>query len=437
MKKFLGAVAIALSCLCGLSGCSYFLGESDTLLKSPKPGGELGKIREALMDSVGKKFTLECAKSGEWRNAYIVRDMDGDGEEEALAFYSTETDDTTELHVTVITENRGRWKVISDTRLGGTDIERIEFGDLDSDKSEEAIIAWSIYGAPETRLTVLDISGNKPAEMYEGGYTDFCLYNMDKAKGKELVLITSDPTAKTAQCRLLTAKDGSISEASVVSIDSSFVACKKIHKTKIDGNPALFIDAATAEGGMFTEIIVSSGGLLSAPLSRRGGKSAVITGRSTQLLCGDVNGDGVPEIPCTTMLPNGGNSDATLGLTEWKSYENGKLTTKEKSVISKLLQYKITVDSDWQGGFSCVYSGSSDGTDLYTYNAKKGLGQKVLSIIAVSADSFKASDYKDMFTLAENETTVYLGKIHIKDNPFGLTEKKVKAIFSEKITEEN
>ena len=436
MKRFLGAISIALACLCGLSGCSYFLGESDTLLKAPKPGGELGEIREALVDSVGKRFTLECAKSGEWRNAYIVKDFDSDGVEEALAFYSTETDDTTELHVTVITKNRGKWKVISDTKLGGTDIERIEFGDLNSDKEEEAVIAWSIYGAPETRLTVLDISSDTPTEMYEGNYTDFCLYNMDKTKGKDLVVITSDPAAKTAQCRLLSANGDSLSETSVASIDSGFVSCKKIHQTKIDGNPALFIDATTAEGGMFTEIVVSTGGLLSAPLSRQGTKSTVITGRPFQLLCGDVDGDGNHEIPCTTVLPNGGNSDATLGLTEWKCYKNGKLVSREKSVISKLMQYKITIENDWQGGFTCVSTGADDGIDLYTYGAKKGVGQKVLSIIAVSADNYRQGDYKDMFTLAENESTIYLGKIHIENNPFGLTEKKVKEIFSEKITEE-
>ena len=186
---------------------------------------------------------------------------------------------------------------------------------------------------------------------------------------------------------------------------------------------------------MYTEIVTSQDGKLLAPLSRQGGKPAVITGRYYPLLCSDLNGDGTIEIPCMTVLPNGGNSEGTLGLTEWKTYKKGQLTTLETSVVSKLMQYKIKIDKNF-GSFSCVHPGSDDGIDLYTYDTKKGLDQKVLSIIAISEENYKESDFKDMFKIGSNEKMVFLAKIHLKDNPLGITKKVAKKMFSDKITEE-
>lgn len=434
MKRLVCLALCLIICALSFSGCNFMLGETDSLLRSPEPQGELGEISDALKSAVGKKFTLKTPKSGEWRTAFVMKDIDGDETDEALAFYATVTDDGSDLHLSVINDEKGDWKVQSDFILGGTDIERIEFGDLDGDGACEVAVAWSIYGAPETRLTVLSPSKKENFTMYEGSYTDFCIFDAAPSAGDELFLLTTDIHDKITRCSMFYGEE-KLQETGSVALSGNVSSVKKFHTTEIAGASALLIDAMTPEGGYFTEIVTINGNTLTTPLSVGGGKANVITGRYQPLNCGDVNGDKTPEIPCMTVLPNGGNSDGTLYLTEWKSYKEGKLVTAEKSVVSKLMQYKIKVDPDWQGRFTCVYSGENDGLDLYTYGAKKGLGKKILSLWAVPKNNLKKSEDKDAFIIEENDKTVYLGKIHIKDNALSITENSVKAAFSQKITE--
>lgn len=436
MKRVILVAMSLIVCVFCFSGCNFMLGETDSLLRSPEPQGSLGEISEALESSVNKKFILKTPKSGEWRTAFVMQDLDGDSTDEAVAFYSTTTDDGSDLHLSVINDDNGDWKVHTDFVLGGTDIERVEFCDLDGDGSTEMAVAWSIYGAPETRLTVLSPAKKDNFTLFEGSYTDFCIFDAAKSKGDELFLLTTDIHDKTTHCSMLYGEE-KLREADSVALSGSVASVKKFHKTEIDGSPALLIDAATLEGGYFTEIVMIRGNSLTAPLSQGGGKANVITGRYQPLICGDVNGDKTLEIPCMTVLPNGGNSEATLYLTEWKSFTEGKLVTMEKSVVSKLMQYKLRVNADWQGKFTCVYSEENDGLDLYLYGAKKGLGKKVLSLSAVSKENLKKSVENDNFIIEENDKTVYLGKVHLKDNTLGITAESVKAAFSQKLTEGN
>ena len=429
-----GILSLTICAIC-FSGCNFILGETDSLLRSPEPQGRLGEISEALESAVNKKFTLKTPKYGQWRTAFILRDMDGDQVEEALAFYSVSGENGNELYLSVINDQKGKWTVQSNLQLGGTDIERVEFGDLNGDGFEEMAVAWSIYGAPETRLSIFSSVAKDTLPMYEGSYTDFCIFNATESKGDELMLLTTDIHDKTTRCTLYKGEDKLIEVASVT-LSSSVASVKKFHITEISDVPAVLIDAVTPDGGYFTEIVTVNGGALTAPLSYGGGNANVITGRYQPLVCGDVNGDKKLEIPCMTVLPNGGNSEGTLYLTEWKSYENGKLTTMEKSVVSKLMQYKIRVNPDWQGRFTCVYSDLNDGVDLYTYNSKKGLGKKVLSLEAVPKENLKKST-EESFVIEENDKTVYLGKIHLKNNTLGITQESVKAAFSQKLTEGN
>ncbi len=431
----LSVALCALVCVFGLSGCDFMLGETDSLLRSPEPLGEHAEISKALESTVGKKFVLKSPKYGDWRTAFVVRDMDGDEVDEALAFYSLDTDGVAELHMSIIGGDNGDWKVLGDLQLGGTDVERIDFGDLDGDGAEEVAVAWSIYGAPETRLTVLSPNEETPVPLYEGSYTDFCIYDMTESEGDELMVFVTDLNDKTTRCSLLYGEGGKLNEGGAALLSSSIATVRKFHKTELDGKPTVYIDATTADGGYFTEIVTVEGDKLSAPMAQSGGKANVITGRYQPINCGDVNGDNSLEIPCMTVLPNGGNSDGTLYLTEWKEYRDGRLTTVEKSVVSKLMQYKIKVDSGWQGKFSCVYTGENDGTDLYIYNAKKGLGDKVLSVIAVPKEGFDIENHQGMFIIDENSKTVYLGRLYNDKNSLGITRSEVKKIFSQNITE--
>ena len=82
-------VAVISSVFCS---CTSSLSEGGALITAPTLFEEQDEILRALRRSAGDKIILEYPKAGENRSAFILSDIDGDGESEAVAFYRPATD---------------------------------------------------------------------------------------------------------------------------------------------------------------------------------------------------------------------------------------------------------------------------------------------------------------------------------------------------------
>ncbi len=436
MKRLLSLMLAVIICF-SFSGCNYLLGESDNLLQAPRPDGTLQKIQKALKEtSLKDGYKLKSAKSGSYRAAYILKDINGNGKEEAMVFYTVIEGTTETLNFTVLQSDNDDWSVAANTTLSGTNIERVDFGDLDGDGNEEVIIAWNIYGAPETRLSVFSMVGLQPKGIFEQRYTDFCVYDMDSNGSDDLLIFTIDTIEKLSYCSIYCGGDAGVQKMGEVRTDKSTVGYKNIRRSAVDGNPALFVDCILNEGGLFTELITYQNGKLLAPLYQQSGQSSLTTKRNQDIICGDADGDGVVEIPCGTVMPSGNDVQNSLSLIEWKQYSGGTLRLKERSVVSKAQQYKVLIKEEWLGKFACVAT-AADGIDFYEYSQSTGRGKLLFGINAVSTESYEAENYNDWFIITQNYKTVFLAKITTEKSGLGqIGRKTVKKHFSEKIVEE-
>ena len=136
---------LILAVLLTFSGCNLFSDRSDSLLQCPRPGGELNKIQEALNESVSSNYTLKYAKSGEYRSAFVIKDFALDGVPQALVFYSVKKKKEDVLNMALAREVNKDWVILGSTAIGGTDIEKLDFGDLDGDGILEVIVACRVF----------------------------------------------------------------------------------------------------------------------------------------------------------------------------------------------------------------------------------------------------------------------------------------------------
>lgn len=427
---------LILAVLLMLSGCNLFSDRSDSLLQCPRPGGELNEIQEALSKSVSSNYTLKYAKSGEYRSAFVIKDLGADGVSQALVFYSVTKKKEDVLNMALAREVNKEWVILGSTALGGTDIEKLDFGDLDGDGILEVIVAWSIYGAPETRLSVFQLSGDIPVSIFEDSYTDFCVYDMDSNGCDDILLCSINSTSRSAVCNMLSFSESAPSKVSSVEMDKSMTSIRRFNKTELNGNPAVYIDAYSGSDTLFTEIISYHDGKLSAPLYEQSKQSHILTKRYKDIPCGSIDKDSLPEIPTMTPMPHSGQPENTLYLTEWKQYSKGKLETKEYSVISAGLQYKVVIDPSWLGYFSCEAVLKNGGTVFYEYSSESGLGKELFRLAQINREEYKSKNYEDWFTLYEDESSVIIGKISESSEKIKLSEKIIKNIFYKNITEE-
>lgn len=434
--KRLFSIILSVVVLLSFSGCNYLLGESDNLLQAPRPDGTLRKIQKALKTSeIGDGYKLKAAKSGNYRTSYIVKDINGDGVDEAMVFYSLTKNKESTLQFSLLKAEGDNWQVKKSRALGGTNIERVDFGDLNGDKNDEMVIAWNIYNSPETRLSVFNLKNFNIEGIFEEKYTDFCIYDMDVNGKDDLLIFTIDTILKVSRCSMYKASGNKLNKTDEILTDKNASGYKNIRRSAVDGKPALFVDCVLAEGGLFTELITYQSGKLAAPLFQQSGQSSMITKRTENIICGDADGDGVVEIPCDTVVPSGGDTENALSLIEWRQYSGGELSVKERSVVSKALQYKFRINEEWLEDFACKTS-DFDGIDFYEFKNGK-LGDKVFSLAAVSNEGYEHNHFEEWFTINQNYQTIYLGKIEKEKSGFGeITRETIKKYFSEKVVEE-
>ena len=103
-----------------ITGCSF--GTSiDNLLTPPKLSVEQEQIYNALTDTTGSAINLKYPKSGKYLSAFIIEDIDGDGENESIVFYEKKglTINENTLRINVLDHFNDKWQSVCDTSSEG------------------------------------------------------------------------------------------------------------------------------------------------------------------------------------------------------------------------------------------------------------------------------------------------------------------------------
>ncbi len=411
MKRF-SVVIMVVFMLLSASGCGFFSDDSDQLLRCPTPGGEYEKIIDVLNSEISANYTLKYAKYGDLKSAFVVSDLDGDKiQDEAVVFYSTTRSGNETLNFALF-EKDEEWRMKGKTAVGGTDIEKLELGDIDGDGKLEAAIGWSSYGAPETRLSVFSLLGDIPVSIHECSYSYFTVYDMNNDGKENLLICAIDNPSGTVKFSLHEFEKGVIRQISECDADKGLTSVRRFVKAKLGSKPAVYVDASFGSEAYFTEIIYFDGKRLSAPIYEQSGQTHTLTKRFKDIPSQDLNGDGEIDIPTQSILPAAEEADKTLYLTSWKKYSDTGLKTTERSIISPSMQYRFKINKDWIGSFTAVRT-LSDGMIFYKYSGKNGRGEKLFEVDYLSRDAYDEDKNGSIFY--SDEENVAVGKIYSKD----------------------
>jgi len=434
VTKKLVCVLLALLMTITLCGCNLISGEAEAILKAPKPGGQLNAIQEALKREVSSDYTLKYAKSGELRSAFLLENLRGDERQEAVVFYSLKKNKTESLNISVFSSDEKDWRLIGSAAIGGTDIEKVQMGDVNGDKIPELVVGWSIYGAPEKRLTVFDLKGDIPLSVYEDSHFDYHLADLTKDKTQELIICTRDTVSETVKFSMLEYENKGMKVVSSCEADKKLTAIRRFNETEVDSFPALFVDAFSGSE-YYTEILYFDGTALRAPLFEQSAQTGTLTARYSDISCGDVDDKKALEIPCQTALPGEDSKETKLYLTEWKSYSRGQLSVVERSVISKAGQYRVIIDEAWLGKFTALSSQENDTCIFYEYSPSVGVGKELFRISLIDKGESTDSEYSEWFQLYEEDSTVALAKIAAKSRKIDISKVIIENAFRKTITE--
>ncbi len=348
MKRLAKILAVLLAVLM-LSGCTFLGAETDSLLVPPKPGGELYEIREALLSSVKENFTLKYPSAGENRSAIIQQDINGDGKDEAVAFYSTVKENFVSMHINYIRKADGKWHSAGSFKCVAAGVDTVEFADLNGDGIKEIIVGWSIYGNIDKMLGVYSVSDGKLVQKINQSYTNYLTADLNNDGENEVFtshLTFSDTPTATANMFILDA-DNNV-QISTASLDSTVSGYSAPVVGKLpNGNTAVYLDAIKGAGAITEVLEVDNNTLKNALMNEQG--IVADTYRTTGAVVRDIDGDGIYEIPTVRLITAGDEMSEGVYRTDWHTVQNAELILKYSTVMNYNDGYFVILPEKWLG----------------------------------------------------------------------------------------
>ncbi|MCI9414749.1 MAG: VCBS repeat-containing protein [Clostridiales bacterium] len=444
LKKRLIPALLAVVLSLSLTGCNSILGmDVENKLRPPRAAGEQAEIQKALdsylhENKLPSNYVLKYPRSGEYRSAFIMKDINGDQVEEALALYLP-GEKAGAIHLNLLQRVEGKWTSVSDTEGVSTDIDSITFGDLDGDGHLEIFAGWNRYTDTQ-QLVMYSLSGGELIQSYaETNYNKIIVGDIRKTGHDDLLLLRIQPDDKTVTARLLADQEGVVIEIGAVDLDMSVQRLGDAHVCSLTETVnGIFVDGITTGEGMITELICWNGEILTTPFSEHDG-SAKLTFRTMPVPSMDIDGDGLVEWPRTDIVSAAdGSENTTAGgtaevfYTRWLTwdYEHASTTPRDYGFVNLAEGYMFRTEKAWEGQITVVYNRESRTTDFYRVDED---GEKwFLSLRTSFVDQAGSEeDYRDFEPLTTIGNVRYEGAL-IKDPPFSLNKedllRRIKAL---------
>lgn len=423
MKKVIRRIASFFLIFCivfSFSSCSLITFDTDSLLTPPRASGELYYIQKALESSVKEKFTLKYPTDGDWRSAVIQHDIDNDGIDEAIVFYSTVTDKIVSMHMNYIIKKDKEYVSVSDIKCVATGVESVSFNDMDNDGVSEILVGWSVYGTLDKMLGVYSLEKELLVQRVMENYTHYVCSDFT-GDGKKDIFINHLNTSETlANAKLLTLTKDGVSERGSCILDGSVTSHSAPIVGKLpNGNTAIYIDAVKGNG-MITEILEILPGnktnIMQNVLTALGADKSISTYRSSAVSIRDNNGDGVYEIPMPQIITDGVSAaEQNVYKTRWYIYDGGELILQLSALMNYADGYYIAVPLKWENSIIVISDTANrirtiTAVDAVTGNSSEVI-VKVQAVPLNSAPSFEGYDATTSFEVGRNDSFYYVAQI--------------------------
>lgn len=447
MKKYsVGLVLVAIILAVALFLLVAEFKPIDSLMKPPKVEGENLAIQLAFEESVGDKYLLKQPLKGDYRSAYTFIDLDGDTEEEVIVFYSgSQAIDIVRMNV--LDKSEGRWHSIADFESLHNQIQEIKFADLNGDKLKEIIVGWTTYQDNYSKLlSVYKIartdSGVIITPVFDDSYSHFEIMDIDSDGKKDILSIKYLAVSNTPEAEyratFLSYTESGVTEISAVPLDRSIASVTSV-VSDYDSEKKLrriYIDGYKIDSGMATDCLYwNSADSLLDKFSFGNVSLSAISSRVTGVLCSDINGDGVIEIPTEEFLPAGNvisperTTESDQSLIKWVQISGGYLNTAEYHLINSQAGYSFRFNSDWIGKVTTendLSKGVLTFCQLRNVGGQLVRGAPYFSIKTVTDENSVSYFSTDYDYLLNNKGQYYYCRLYDNADDLQITYKKIK-----------
>ena len=413
MKPF--RILPVLAALVSLAGCTFPSG--DDLLAAPKASANYQSLQLELETLLSSGVTYTAPSGGENRSAVQLVDLNGDGTDEAIAFFRGASS-VTSNEFTVYFYKKQEDKYVCTGSVGGqaTEIESVEYPVITPDGRRGMVIAWRLPGDGVSGLTMCDFDADcAPGLLLESEYSAMRLTDLTGDGAKDLLLISVNPAGqRVARLYQYGAELKLVGEAAT---SAEAVSVERMHTGRVQEElPAVFAEQKTVGGvGLTTDIFVYTGGqLVNLALDS---EDSITRGtyRPVSVYAADVNADGITEFPRAVLMAGYTDPAAAdaLFMLDWYRYSPVAAPELVRTTYQNVADgWSLTIDPEWHDIITASKR-SENGLSAVEFAQYSGGTRRAL--FTVYCASGAARDYyderDDLLRLGQTAKAVYFARI--------------------------
>ena len=422
-KFFLSILTLLLAAV--LSGCLSI--RADELYSLPQASEVYLKLQRHIdsLLSTGAEFLPPTG--GLNRQAVQLKDLDGDGVDEVVAFFSIPGESNLKIY---IFEMAGDDYAVADIIEGvGTEIESIRYVDMDGDGVPELVVGWQMSAALK-HMSIYSIKNFNSVLLTGAEYSEIAVFDLG-GNGSDNIVAIRLPTQETgAAAEAFTLMPDGEMITSGAWLSNGIEVMSRIQTGRLtDGTHAIFIDSEGKfdDGGVVTDILAfQDGRLTNIALTGAGGVSeeTVRLKLNARLHSADINKDGIISVPMPR--PFKAQSETTYYAIDWYAFNvQGHRRLEMTTYHNNSDEWYLIIPPDWQGKVSVRREDIVSGERAVIFShigGENGPYNDFLKIYKMSGDrAVQRAGLPGRVLIMAEGVSAYAFELLAEPNSFGLT----------------
>jgi len=350
---------------------------ADELYKLPQLSAEFKQLQRMIDAALESGLEYSPPQQGKNTAAVQLRDIDGDGTEEAFAFFFSGEYD---LNVYYYRRIDDTYIVADILQIAGQTFDEVEYVDMNGDDIWGIAIGARL-GTEKKRVTFYKLSNenhNKLEKYSESDYLSICFGDITGDGYDDMICVKNNQKDTTLECMATWL----VSDAYLVSKTSELSSIAKMPKKMTvgilnDGITCVFTDSETTDGGLVTDIFcVSKDELIN--IVKTDGVPATYRSADAPYTTERLHGEDImARVPEEIVTPE--NNISAGACYDWYSYSsNGEKTYEATTYYYSDGGWCLDIDRTWIAGLTVIIEDNP-----YVY------GERTISFSCAENDSEK------------------------------------------------
>jgi hypothetical protein len=282
-----------------------------------------------------KEFTYSAPAQGSYRSPVEMKDLTGDGREEAILFIRATTGTAADTRMAVFTPSEDGYTLLPEVTENAQSVHSIAFHDFNDDGRLEIAVGWRLQNSEDSSqysLSVYTMTDSEMVEILSAPYAAYVVYDAEDGSPPALFIVkyAERGTERSGISELYLSRDGEMMPVATADLSRGVESFLRVRTTPLtDGKPGFLVASSFQTSVVNTREVTDvftfrDDQLINVSRDMETGISGALV-RDIRFTADDIDEDGVLDIPLPIPLnphPDAGENAPVFYEIHWRAYSS-------------------------------------------------------------------------------------------------------------------